>query len=162
MDIAAVFVNSGPRPAVPAVGRVKFELGKEAEVITGMEIEMGHHPVHDVSIVVLRPGAKHPIVEILVFDSVFKSQREVFLWVFAQRNVLRRVEKVRARRRVCKKTPILFCRERIQGGTCRVWSRTKWTRIWSLRPRRHRRERYEKSDQQKIPMAYIFQETPAN
>src|ERR1700722_3176143 len=127
-----------------------------------MEIEMGHHPVHDVSIVVLKPGAKYPVVEILVFDTVFESQREVRLWVFAQRNVLRRVEKVRALRRVCEKTPILLSREWIQGGTCWVWSRTRWTRIWSLRPRRHLRERYEKSDQQKIPMAYIFQETPVN
>lgn len=73
-----------------AVGRLNFELGKEAEVITRMEIEVGHNPVYDISIVVLRPGAKYPIVEIPVFDTIFESQRKVHLWVLTQRNVLRR------------------------------------------------------------------------
>ena len=59
-----------------------------------MEIEIRLHPVHDVSIVVLRPGAQHEVGVMLVFDAVFKSQREIE--VRAKPNVLRRVEEVRA------------------------------------------------------------------
>src|SRR5271154_7046797 len=113
---------------------------------------MGHHPVHDVSIVVLRTGAEHPVVVILVFDTVFEPQRKVELRIVAKPNVLRWVEKVRAFRRVGKKTPILLCGEWIQRWTRRVWRWTRWARIWRLRPRSQRRERDDKSDQQKIPM----------
>ena len=42
---------------------------------------MGHYPVHDVSVVILRPSAKHPVVVVLVFDAVFESQRKVQLRV---------------------------------------------------------------------------------
>src|SRR5277367_1743248 len=107
MDIAGVFVDLGPWSAISPVYEIKLELGKEAEVPSCVEIEMGHHPVHDVSVVVLRSCAKHPVVEILVFNSVLKPQREVQLRVFAKWNVLHRVEEIRALRRVCEKTPIL-------------------------------------------------------
>jgi hypothetical protein len=96
MNVAAVFVNLGPWAAIPAIFEVELELAKEAEVAAGMEIEMGHHSVHDVSIVVLRSGAKHPIVEILVFDAIFEPKREVQLRIFAERDVLYAVEEVRA------------------------------------------------------------------
>ena len=84
MNIAAVFIYIWPRTTVPTVFVVKFELGKQAEVPARMEIEMGHHPVHYVSILILRPGAKHPVVVILVFDTVFESQRKVQLRVLPE------------------------------------------------------------------------------
>jgi hypothetical protein len=111
MNITAVFVDSRPWATVPPVGVIKLEFGKQAQVNARVEIEMGHRPVHDVAIVVLRTGAKHPVFEILVFDTVFESQREVQLWVFAKPNVLCLVEKVSTLRRVCEKIPILLGRK---------------------------------------------------
>jgi len=112
---------------------------------------MGHDSVHDVSIVVLRSLAKHPIVVILAFDTVFESQREVLLRVFAERNVLDRIKEVRTLRRVGEKTPILFCGKRIQSRTRRVWSRTGWLSVRSLRPPRQRREDEKKGDRHQAP-----------
>src|SRR5277367_413878 len=153
MNIAAVFVNLGPWAAVPPFFEIKLELGEEAEVPAGVEIEMGHHPVHDESIVILRSGAKHPVVEILVFDAVFESQREVQLRICAKGNVLYGIKEVRALRRVCEKTPILLGRKWIQRWTRRIWSRTRWLRVWSLRAGRQCREQNEKTDQHKPPAA---------
>ena len=82
MNVAGGFVDSGSRATIPIGDEVELEFGKQPEVFARVEIEMGHHPVHDVSIVVLRRSAKHPVVEVLVFDAVFESQREVLLGVF--------------------------------------------------------------------------------
>src|SRR5580658_8591910 len=121
-----------------------------------MEVEMGHHPIQDISMVVLRPGAKHPVVEVLVFDAVFQSQREVQIRVFAKRNVLHRIEEIRALRRVREKTPILLGGKWIQLWTRRIWRRTGPLRVRSLRLGRVRRERDEKNDQYKPPAARIL------
>ncbi len=153
MNIAAIFVDLRAWTTVPPVLVVKLKLRKQAEVTARVEIEMGHHPVHDVSIVVLRSRAKHPVVVILVLDTVFESRRKVPLRVVAKWNVLDGVEEVRALRRVCEKTPILLCREWIQRWASRIWSRTRWLRIRRLRPPTQRRERDEKKDQNKPPMA---------
>jgi hypothetical protein len=67
MNIAARSSSmSGRGPPFLQSSLVKFEFGKQAEVIARVEIEMGHHPVHDVPVLVLGPGAKHPVVVILV------------------------------------------------------------------------------------------------
>src|SRR5271155_5220971 len=126
MNIAAVFVNLGSRTSVPPVFEIKLELGKEAEVPASVEIEMGHRSVYHISIVVLGSGAKHPVVEILIFDAVFESQREVQLWVIARRDVFDGIEEVRALRRVREKAPILLGREWIQWRTRGVRRRTAW------------------------------------
>src|ERR1700677_4090106 len=114
---------------------------------------MGHHSVIDESVVVLRRGPKHPVLVILVFDAVFKAQRKVHLRVVTKRNVLDRVEEVRALRWVGEKTPILLGRKRIQWRTCWIWRRTRWLWIGRLRPCWRRRERNDKSDRHKIPTA---------
>src|SRR5271154_2150802 len=153
MNIAAVFVNLGSRTSVPPVFEIKLELGEEAEVAAGVEIEMGHRSVHHISIVVLGSGAKHPVVEILVFNAVFESQREVQLRICAKGNVLYGIEEIRALRRVCENTPILLGGKWIQRWTRRIWSRTRWLRVWSLRAGRQCREQNEKTDQHKPPAA---------
>src|SRR5271156_1111905 len=153
MNVAAVFINLGSWAAIPAVFEIKLELGEKAEVAAGMEIEMGHRPVHDVSVVVLRSGAEHPVVEIFIFDAVFEAQGEVQLRVFAKRNVLHGVEEIRALRRVCEKTPILLGGKWIQRWTRRIWSGTRWLRVWGLRAGRQCREQNEKTDQHKPPAA---------
>jgi hypothetical protein len=153
MSIASVFVDLRSRATVSPVLLVKLEFGKQAKVIARVEIEMGHRPVQEISVVLLRRGVKHPVVVILVLDAVFKSQRKVHLRVVAKWNVLDSVEKVCALRRVYQKTPILFCRKWIQRRTRRVWSRTWRMGVRSLRPRRRGQEPEDKSDQYKRPTA---------
>src|SRR5271156_3521395 len=114
---------------------------------------MGHRSVHQISIVVLESGAKHPVVEILVFDPIFESQREVQLRVFAKWNVLDGIKEFRTLRRVCEKTPILLGRKWIQRWTRRIWSRARRLRVRRLRTGRQCREHDEKSDQHKPPAA---------
>jgi hypothetical protein len=135
MNITAVFVDIGTWATVPSVFVVKLEFGKQAKVIARVEIEMGHHPVHDVSVLALRPSAEHPVFVILVFDPVFESHREPQIRVLTEQNVLRQIEEVCALRRVREKTPILLCRKWIQRRPFRIWSRTRWLRIRRLCPR---------------------------
>src|ERR1700722_4856344 len=149
MNVPAVLVDSGPRSAVSPVGVVKFKLGKEARIFARVEIKMGHHSVHDVAIVVLRTGAKHPVVKILVFDTIFESKRKGEAGIAVEPNVLSWVEKVRTLGRIRQETPILLSRKWIQRRPRPIWRRTRWVRIRRLRYHWQRRERDGKGDPQK-------------
>ena len=98
MNVAAIFVYLGSRAAISVIFKVKLEFGKQAEVMACVEIEVGHHAVHYVTVVVLRSLAKHPGVVILVLHAVLESEREIELRVVAQRNVLNGIEEVGALR----------------------------------------------------------------
>src|ERR1700677_3739539 len=114
MNISSVFINTLPGSTHSSRNVVELKLREEAEIRPGMQIEMRHHAAEHVAVMVLRPGAQHPVIVVFVFRAIFQSQRKIILGTGAHADVLDRVEQIRMLRRASNETPVLLGGERVQ------------------------------------------------
>jgi hypothetical protein len=93
MDVPAVLIHSGPGATCSSCNIVELKLREQPEVAPGMQIEVRHHAAHHVAVMVLRSGAQHPVVVVLILCAILQPEREISLWTAAQRDVFRWIEK---------------------------------------------------------------------
>src|ERR1700733_6805828 len=75
----------GPRILIRARSRttrsprhiVELEFREQPEIAPDMEIEMRHHAAQDVTVMVLRYGAQHPVVVVLILRAIFQPERDI-------------------------------------------------------------------------------------
>ena len=111
---------------------VELELREQPEIAPGMEIKMRHHAAHDVTVMVLRPGAQHPVVVVLILRAILQPEREIPLRPGAQANVFRRIEEIRIQSRMREEAPILLCGKRVQRRARGIAHVAWWLGIGSL------------------------------
>ena len=93
---------------------------------------MRHHAAQDVTVMVLRYGAQHPVVVVLILRAIFQPERDIPLRIVRQANVLRRIEEIGMQRRASKKTPVLISRKQVQRWPNGIVHIAWWLRIGSL------------------------------
>src|ERR1700733_13290290 len=93
---------------------------------------MWHHSAQDVTVMVLRSGAEHPVAVVLILRAIFQPEREISLRIVPQANVFRWIEEIGMQRRPSKKTPVLLRGKRVQRWSTGVAHMARWLRIGSL------------------------------
>ena len=78
MNIPRSLIHTRPWTTHSSRNIVELELGEQAEIPPDMEIEMRHHAAHYVTVMILRPGAEHPVVVVFVLRAI-SSPREIYL-----------------------------------------------------------------------------------
>src|SRR3984885_16361812 len=93
---------------------------------------MWHHAAQDVTVMVLRSGAEHPVAVVLILRAIFQPEREISLRIVPQANVFRWIEEIGMQRRPSKKAPVLLSGKWIQGRPSGIAHIARWLRIGSL------------------------------